>query len=127
MIATVDWVNLRASGYSGAAVVNWIPKESILYVNNYSLGWYQVNYNGSIGWVWGTYLTTIPSGTYVTIKNATQLNIRSSPTASSTILGVLKTNQYARVLDYSSNGLWMKISVGNLQGWASISYLSYIT
>lgn len=109
-----------------SAIVGAIPKGTILYLIDSSSGWYQVNYNGQIGWVSGTLVTPIPSGKYVTIHNAYQLNIRSNPSSSSSVVGVLSQNQYAQVLDYSIDGNWIKISINGVQGYAYSKYLSYI-
>jgi uncharacterized protein YraI len=119
-------VNMRSNASSNSTILCAIPKDSIIYISNYYLGWYQVQYNGSIGWVWGNYISSIPSGVYVTVKNVFQLNIRSSPSSTAQIIGIIQQNQYAQVLYYSSDKLWMKISIGNIQGWASAAYLSYI-
>ena len=123
---TASLVNMRSNASSNSTILCAIPKDSIIYISSYYLGWYQVQYNGSIGWVWGNYISSIPSGVYVTVKNVFQLNIRSNPSSIAQIIGVIKLNQYAQVLCYSSDKLWMKISIGNIQGWASTAYLSYI-
>jgi len=123
---TTDNVNLRTSASTLSSIVTLIPGNSVLYVDSYSNGWYKVFYNGNSGWVYGQYLTYLPSGTYVTIKNVTQLNIRSSYSALSPILGSISVNQYAKVLGYSPDGKWMKITINNITGWSSAAYLSYI-
>lgn len=118
--------NLRVSPSTTSAIVSTIPKGTILYLINSSNGWYQVNYNGQIGWVSGSLVASIPSGQYVTINNVYQLNIRSNPTASSSIVGVLGEKQYAQILDYSKDGNWIKISINGVQGFAYSKYLRYI-
>jgi uncharacterized protein YraI len=116
----------NANPSDGAALLGTIPKGTVLYLNSYSNGWYLVKYNGQSGWVWGDLLTSIPSGKYVAVKNVYQLNIRSNPSTSASIVGVLGQNQYAEVLDYSSDGNWIKISINGVQGYAYRNYLSYI-
>ncbi len=123
---TTGNLNLRSSASSQAGILATIPSGGILYVKSYSAGWYQVSYNGQIGWVWGLYLANIPSGIYVSIKNTEMLNIRISPTVTSSIVGTLKKYQYAKVIGYSSDGKWMQIQYNNIIGWSSASYLSYI-
>ena len=118
--------NLRTSPSTSSSIVGTIPKGTIVYLIDSSNGWYQVSYNGQIGWVSGNLVASIESGKYVAINNVYQLNIRSNPSTSSSIVGVLSQNQYAQVLDYSSDGNWIKISINGVQGFASSKYLSYI-
>lgn len=61
-----------------------------------------------------------------TVKNASALNIRNNPSLNSYIIGIMEQNQYAYVLDYSSDGQWMKISINGVCGWSYSKYLSYI-
>lgn len=124
---TSQGVNLRSLALTSSASLMVVPPESIIYVINYSRGWYFVNYNGNSGWIWGNYVAPLPSGKYVTTKDVFQLNLRSNPSSSGQILGVLKQGQYAKVLEYSSDGKWIKISIGNIQAWAYSQYLSYIS
>lgn len=126
-IANVNYAaNFRANSSQSANLIGTIPKGTILYLINYSSGWYQVSYNGQVGWVSNTLLTLVPTGKYVTVNNAYQLNIRNNPNATATIIGVLSQKQYAEVIGYSSDGNWLKISINGVQGYASIKYLIYI-
>ncbi len=118
--------NFRAKGSTDAVIIGSIPKSTILYLIDYSAGWYQVSYNGQTGWVWGNLIASIPTGKYVTINKVYQLNIRSNPSTSSTIVGYLSQNQYAEVIGYSDDGKWLKIRINGIEGFASGSYLSYI-
>lgn len=118
--------NLRSSASTSGNVVCTTQSDTIVYLANYSNGWYQVNYNEQILWVYGSQVSSIPSGKYVTIKNAYALNIRTAPSATSSIIGVLYQNQYAEITDYSADGKWFKIKIQGVEGWASSNYLSYI-
>ncbi len=121
-----SWVNFRSAPSDNSNILFAIPSESIIYVNSYSSGWYNVIYQGKEGWIWGAFIAALQKGEYVTIKNAYTLNIRNNPSYTAKILGCLSQNQYARVIGYSQDGSWMQISINNIQGWASINYLSYI-
>lgn len=118
--------NFRSNPSTTASIIGTIPKDAIVYLADYSNGWYKVSYNGQVGWVSSTLIATLPQGKYVTIKGATQLNIRSAASSSAYIVGVLTQNQYAQVLGYSDDGNWMHISINGIDGWSSASYLSYI-
>lgn len=123
-----NYANLRSTPSTSANMVGSIPKGTVVYLISYSNGWYQLKYNGQVAWVYGTLISPINSGKYVTVNGTTyQVNIRNNPSAtSSNIIGVLTQGQYSEVIDYSSDGKWMKISVNGVQGWSSSSYLSYI-
>ncbi|QCX33552.1 SH3 domain-containing protein [Caloramator sp. E03] len=123
---SVSLANLRSAPSTSASIITALPKGTIIYIVSYSSGWYQVSVNGQKGYVWGSLISPIPSGKYVTVKGVTQLNIRLNPSSTSPIIGVLKQGQYAMVLDYSSSGTWYKININGTVGWAYSSYLSYI-
>lgn len=124
--SSIYLANYRINASEISASVGTIPGDTIVYLNSYSQGWYQINYNGKTGWIWGELIQAIPSGKYVTLKNAYQLNIRSNPSFSGSIMGVLSQNQYAEVVGYSADGEWLKISINGVQGWSGKQYLSYI-
>ncbi len=121
-----NYANFRANASLDSSIIGTIPKGTILYLIDYSSGWYEVSYGGQVGWIYGNLISSIPTGKYVTLNNAYQLNIRSNPTTSSSIIGVLNINQYAEVSDYSADGNWFKIKINGVEGWAYKKYLSYI-
>ncbi|AKN32003.1 peptide-binding protein [Clostridium carboxidivorans P7] len=118
--------NFRSKASTDSSIIGTIPKDTILYLIDYSAGWYQISYNGQTGWVWGNLITSIPSGKYVTINKVYQLNIRNNPSTSADILGYLSQNQYAEVINYSNDGKWLKIRINGIEGYASGAYLRYI-
>lgn len=127
IINVTTYANFRSAPSISSQIISTIPKGTIIYLNSYSNGWYQINYNGKSGWVSGNLIGNIPSGKYVTVVNGiTYLNIRINPSVTASILGTLQKGQYAEVLDYSNNGLWMKIKINGITGWASKRSLSYI-
>lgn len=120
------YANLRMSPSATSSIVGTIPKDTIVYLIDYSLGWYQISYNGKVSWIYGSLIAPIESGKYVTVNSVYQLNIRSNPSIASSIVGCISRNQYGEVLDYSSDGKWIKIKVNGVIGWSSRTYLSYI-
>ncbi len=64
--------------------------------------------------------------TAVVINVSTQLNIRSGPSTSSSIVGVLYPGQRVTVLDTSNAG-WYKIKYGTTVGYCSSDYLQIET
>lgn len=118
--------SLRGTPDDNSIQIGIVPKDTVAYLIDYSNGWYQVNYNGNVGWIWGDFVTSIPSGKYVAFTGSNYLNIRANPSTSATVVGTLARNQYAEVIGYSADGLWYKISINGVQGWAYKAYLSYI-
>lgn len=123
---SIYYANYRTNPSGTSSTLGAIPGNTIIYLIDYSQGWYQVNFNGKTGWIWGELIEPIQSGKYVTVKNAYQLNIRNNPSALGSIVGVLSQNQYAEVIGYSADGLWYKISLNGIQGWCYNRYLNYI-
>lgn len=119
-------VYLRESNSLNSNILDVILKDTILYLIDYSQGWYRVSQNGKVGWIRAQFVGELEPGRYVTVKDVYRLNIRSGPTTSFSIVGTIGVGEYAKVIDYSSNGRWFKIKHGNLEGWSSARYLSYI-
>lgn len=118
--------NFRLNPSLTSTIIGAIPVNTIVYLLNYNSGWYQVNYNGTTGWISGSLINPIQSGKFVTLTNAYQLNIRTATSTTSTILGTLSQNQAAQALATSSDGEWTYISVNGVSGWAGSSYLAPI-
>ncbi|MBV7273704.1 SH3 domain-containing protein [Clostridiaceae bacterium UIB06] len=118
--------NLRSNSGTNYTILNTIPKGTILNLNNYSNGCYQVAYNGQTGWIGENTLGSIPSNQYVTVTGAYQLNIRINSYSTAQIIGILSQGQYAQKLDQTPDGSWYKISINGIQGWSSSKYLTYI-
>lgn len=121
-----SFANFRLEPSASSTLIGTIPKDTVLYLISGSSGWYQVNYNGRVGFIYGNLLSPIESGKYVTVYSVYQLNIRTSPSTSAQIIGTISKNQYAEVLGYSSDGNWIRIRVNGIEGWSSKAYLSYI-
>jgi uncharacterized protein YraI len=121
-----SYANLRANPGTSYAILTTVPKGTILKLNNYSNGWYQVTYGGQNGWISETVSGAVPAGQYVTVNGVYQLNIRMTPSSTAQIVGTLTQGQYAQKLDQTSDGSWYKISINGVQGWAYSKYLTYI-
>lgn len=126
-ISNVNYAaNFRATSSLSSTIIGTIAKSTIIYLIEYFPGWYQVSYNGQVGWVSSNLITLVPTGKYVALINAYQLNIRTSPNIAGAIVGILLQKQYAEVIGTSSDGNWLKISIKGIQGYASRKYLNYI-
>jgi uncharacterized protein YraI len=122
----LSYVNLRSNPTTTSTILTTVPLNTVLKLNNYNNGWYEVNYNGQTGWIRGDLLAAIPAGKYVTISNAYQLNVRLNPSSTAQIISTITEGQYAEKLDHTLDGRWYKVSINGIQGWASSSYLTYL-
>lgn len=118
-------INIRTSNSITSKIIDSIPKGTIIYLMDYNNGWYKINYNGSVGWIYETLISKkiIPKGNYVTINNTFTLNIRSNPSSTSNTIFKLRQGQYARVLGFSKDNKWLKININGVNGWANKVYL----
>lgn len=126
---SITLANFRANPSTSANIIGTIPKDTIAYLIAYSNSWYQIKYNEQVGWVYAPLIIPVKSGQYVAvISTINELNIRNIPTTtSSNIVGVIKQGEYAEVLDYSSDGNWIKIRINGIEGYAYKKYLNYIS
>lgn len=118
--------NFRANPSTSAAIIGTIPKNTVLKLLASNSGWYNVTYNGQTGWICSSLIASVPANTYVTVNNVYQLNIRSNPSSTASILGVLTEGQYAKVTGTSADGNWYKISINGLEGYSAVKYLKYV-
>lgn len=118
--------NFRVNPSTSAAIIGTIPKNTILKLLASNSGWYNITYNGQTGWIYSSLIASVPYNTYVTVNNVYQLNIRSNPSSTTSILGVLTEGQYAKVTGISADGYWYKISINGVEGYSAVKYLKYI-
>jgi uncharacterized protein YraI len=119
-------VYLRRTSSPSSEILEVIPKDSIIFLLNFDNENYQITHKSRIGWVKGQFVGKIPSGKFVTVKDVNELNIRSNPWITNNVLGSIKRNEYAEVVETSTDGKWFRIRNENVLGWASRRYLSYI-
>lgn len=118
--------NFRSDSSTSSAIIGTIPKNTVLKLLASNSGWYNVIYNGQTGWIYSSLITSVPSNSYVTVNNVYQLNIRSNPSSTASILGVLTEGQYAKVTGISTDGNWYKININGVEGFSAVKYLKYI-
>lgn len=102
---------------------------------NADRSWWQINVNGTVGWVFSSYVNTAnancsstaggnpppPSSGYI-VTAAIGVNIRSMPSTSGAILGTIRANQSAQVVGRNSNSTWWQVRFGNITGWVSAGF-----
>jgi uncharacterized protein YraI len=95
--------------------------------------WWQINANGTVGWVSGGYVSVTntqnvpitdgtPAPTTYFITALVNLNIRSGPGLTYAVVGWLPINQQAQVIGRNAANRWWQIQYGSVTGWVSAPY-----
>lgn len=124
-------LNLRSGPSTKYRILGTIKKGSGLTVTSTGTkGWYQVKYNGKIGYVSSQYVKA--SGTSSTAATTTQanlhyyaitnLNVRSGASTAYPKIGVINTGAAVSVQAKTSNG-WYQIAFNEKKGYVSSAYV----
>lgn len=89
--------------------------------------WYQIDYKGKKGWIasWLTKSTSSQSVNQSAIVQVKNLNVRSSPTTSSSLLGQLQQGATVQVLQIE--GSWAEITYNGARAWIHTDYIQLVT
>jgi N-acetylmuramoyl-L-alanine amidase len=124
---TTDALNLRSSNSTSSKKLLTIQKTTNV-TSNYRKGsWYKLSYKGKTGYVTGSYLKKIESGTSFTktsYKTTDALSLRSAATTSSNRL--LTIPKGTGVQSSFKSGNWYKVTYANKIGYVSGSYLKKV-
>jgi uncharacterized protein YraI len=106
---------------------------------NVDSSWWQVNVNGTQGWVSGGFVTTanihnVPVTNTSAIVNApatgftlttnNNVNLRSGPATSYSIQLVIPRGQNPQIVGRNSNTTWWKVNFNGVVGWVSAGFVS---
>lgn len=139
-------LNVRSGPSTAYSIINAVPKDKLVFVNYERDGWYNITYDGKVGFVSKSYIRLVNSDQEVakneskrdTIKQnyqkgkivniETNLNVRSGIGINNSVIGYLLEDTIVKVLD-SNNG-WYKIEFDtgyNIKiGYISGDYLEII-
>ena len=122
-------LNLRTGPSTNDKIILTIPKAAVVNVLSTSGTWVKVTYKNNTGYVSSIYLknssTTTPSTSTKKYEVTTDsLNIRSSASTSSTILGKLSKGTKIDVISIT-NG-WAKFKYNNKDAYVSTQYLKLL-
>lgn len=99
--------------------------------------WWQINVNGTVGWVNGRYLSlsntqnvpvtsdstsTNPTPTGYTITASDVVNVRSGPGTGYSRLAQLDKGDTAQIVGRNHSNTWWQITVSGITGWVSAEY-----
>lgn len=128
-VYVTDDVNVRALGSINAAILGGFTAGSGVTQTGYtSDGWIQVQYNEGTGYIWGDYVSTVKpvitrngSGT---MYASADVNIRTSYSSDSLILGVLSKGSSIEISGTTDNG-WVRVKYNGHTGYIFADYLSW--
>lgn len=125
MVTTAN-LNMRTGPATSYSIIRVIPNGAQVTVLSTSSGWAKVTYGGSTGYASLSYLkpagTTTPPPTSADIRITTaELNLRSGPGTSYSIIAVMPSG--AKVTVLSVSGSWAKVTYAGKTGYAHTAYL----
>jgi uncharacterized protein YgiM (DUF1202 family) len=134
-------LNVRNAPNTDAAIVTKVNRNEVYPVvgANADRTWYQINMNGTVGWVFGRFVTVggnnnvavtnntttfaSPSTTGFTVTALDTVNIRNIPnTRGSTVLSKLPRGGLAQVVGRNANGSWWQVDYQGVVGWVSARF-----
>ena len=126
-------LNLRTSPSTSSTVLLSIPQNTSLTITAKNGSWYKVSYAGKTGYVHSDYVQiqsnsnastsgdVAYSATGVTYNCPSGLNLRTSPSTSSTVL--LSIPQNTSLTITAKNGSWYKVSYAGKTGYVHSDYV----
>lgn len=121
----VNTLNVRASDSTSSKVLGKLSKKEKIAVLQIKNNWAKISYKSTYGYVHTSYIKKISSTNIITltkyIVNTDDLNIRSSASSSSKILGKLNIDDTVEVYSISNN--WAKIKNGSSIGYVYSKYI----
>jgi len=138
---TTGRLNVRNAPNTGATILTKVNRNEVYPVigANADQSWWQINVNGTVGWVFGRFVSiggnpnvavtsntaafAAPAATGFTVTALDTVNIRSIPsTRGSTILSKLPRGGLAQVVGRNANGSWWQVDYQGVVGWVSARF-----
>ena len=123
-IVSISSLNMRSGPSTSYSVIQTLSKNTQVEVISVENGWAKIKYNSKTGYVSNQYLSDKKEESTTQIKyvNATNLNVRSGPATTYSILGTLNQNTKVEVISVEND--WAKIKYNSQIGYVSNKYLS---
>ena len=120
-------LRIRESASTSSSVLGTMGNGRTFDIISKSGSWYQIKYNGIIGYVHGDYVKEIAASSAISTKGkvynvSTNLRVRSESSTSSSILGYLINNTEVNIV--GSEGQWYKIQYNSGYGYVSKEYIT---
>jgi uncharacterized protein YraI len=132
-------LNVRSQPNAGSTILLKINQNEVYPITGRTAdsSWWQGNFNGTVGWVYGQFITvsngsavpvvgggssqntppSSPTGYIVTAT--TSVNVRSGPGTNFGVLAVMRQGRSAPVLGRNAFGTWWQVNYNGIVGWAS--------
>lgn len=120
---TTENVNMRSGPGTSYSKITTLPKNSSVIVLNSKDGWYLVKWGDYQGYISGEYLDILTGDYESTATTKANLNLRSGPGTSYSILKTIP--EATEVIVYDSQGDWTKVESNGTVGWVSTKYLHF--
>lgn len=120
---TTATVNMRSGPGTGYSKITTLPKDSSVIVINSKDGWYLVKWDNYQGYISGKYLEVLTGNYEYTAITTANLNLRSGPGTSHSILKTIP--EATEVIVYDSEGGWTKVDSNGTVGWVATKYLRF--
>lgn len=129
-----DALRLRAAPSTDAATITYLSSGEAVQILQEMGEWYQVDYEGYTGYVYGAYITTRDSQSLSAasmgellagktgVITASSVNFRAAPSTDENVYATL--SEGTQVVIDSISGGWCKVSVDGQQGFVNADYLS---
>ena len=131
-VVTADFLNVRSGAGTGYRVIGELSEGYRVSIISSSNGWYEINYNGTTGYVSADYINTsstegtVTPGYSVTgkvaIVTADALNVRSGAGTGYGIVGTTRYGSQLPVVSYASG--WYQVQFGGGTGYISGDYVT---
>ena len=127
VVNVTSTLRIRESASTSSAVLGTIRNGSTFDIISKSGSWYQIKYNGIIGYVHGDYVKEVEASSAISTKGkvynvSTNLRVRSGASTSSSVLGYLTNNTEVNIV--GSEGEWYKIQYNGGYGYVSKEYIT---
>ncbi|WP_419961307.1 N-acetylmuramoyl-L-alanine amidase [Psychrobacillus sp. BM2] len=122
-----DTLNVRSAPNNSGTVVGKLADKEKVFVYEVTGDWLKIDYKGELQYISSAFTSfldindkEIGDSTGKVLTTSPDLNIRSKPTSSSTIIGMVSQN--TELQTYGLYDGWYLVKVGNIPGYISASY-----
>ena len=127
VVNVTSTLRIRESASTNSSVLGTMRNGSTFDIISKSGSWYQIKYNGIIGYVHGDYVKEVEASSAISTKGkvynvSTNLRVRSGASTSSSVLGYLTNNTEVNIV--GSEGEWYKIQYNGGYGYVSKEYIT---
>ena len=113
-------LNMRSGPSTGASIITTIPNGTIVQVTGESSGFYHIVFDGRLGWVSRDFVNITPRSGIVVTQGG-NLNMRSAPNTTSTVITTIPNGSTVNATDVTSN--FYQITFGGRTGFASRDFI----